>query len=133
MVAPQRGWTALAADSSWNEAARPARSVQLLSICLRVTWEEVRVEAEKRKKETGKVSPGRLSFLGVMEKLSAMGAGGGARSYSDFMRSLAAKYNNNECVFFFFCFCLWDIVFCHISDGFVVTPLGRRLMRNWFR
>merc|ERR1712223_1582515 len=31
-----------------------------------------------------------------MEKLSAMGAGGGARSYSDFMRSLAAKYNNNE-------------------------------------
>jgi len=28
--------------------------------------------------------------------LSAMGAGSGARSYSDFMRSLAAKYNNNE-------------------------------------
>merc|ERR550532_1854992 len=32
-----------------------------------------------------------------MEKLSALGtAAGGARSYSDFMRSLAAKYNNNE-------------------------------------
>jgi len=31
-----------------------------------------------------------------MEKLSALGTGGGARSYSDFMRSLAAKYNNNE-------------------------------------
>ena len=45
-----------------------------------------------------------------MEKLSAMGAGGGARSYSDFMRSLAAKYNNNEYVFFFFCFCSYDIV-----------------------
>ena len=59
MVAPQRGWTALAADSSWNEAARPARSVQLLSITLRVTWEEVRVEAEKRKKEKGEVIPGK--------------------------------------------------------------------------
>ena len=33
----------------------------------------------------------------TMEKLSALGtAAGGARSYSDFMRSLAAKYNNNE-------------------------------------
>ena len=32
----------------------------------------------------------------IMEKLSALGTGGGARSYSDFMRSLAAKYNNNE-------------------------------------
>jgi len=31
-----------------------------------------------------------------MEKLSALGTGGGSRSYSDFMRSLAAKYNNNE-------------------------------------
>jgi len=39
-----------------------------------------------------------------MEKLSAQlsaqsalgGGAGGARSYSDFMRSLAAKYNNNE-------------------------------------
>ena len=57
----------------------------------------MRVEAEKRKKREGGSEPGeRLSFLGVMEKLSAMGAGGGARSYSDFMRSLAAKYNNNE-------------------------------------
>ena len=49
-----------------------------------------------------------------MEKLSAMGAGGGARSYSDFMRSLAAKYNNNEYVFFFFCFCFSDIVVTYL-------------------
>ena len=78
------------------------------------SWEEVGGSESgslKEKKGDGESELGeRLSSLGVMEKLSAMGAGGGARSYSDFMRSLAAKYNNNEYVFFFFCFCFCDIV-----------------------
>ena len=72
------------------------------------SWEEVRVKLKREKRRRGSELGERLSSLGVMEKLSAMGAGSGARSYSDFMRSLAAKYNNNEYVFFFFCFC--DIV-----------------------
>ena len=65
---------------------------------------------KEKKRDGGSELGERLSSLGVMEKLSAMGAGGGARSYSDFMRSLAAKYNNNEYVFLFFCFCFCDIV-----------------------
>ena len=44
----------------------------------------------------GKSVRGLLGSSFVMEKLSALGTAGGARSYSDFMRSLAAKYNNNE-------------------------------------
>ena len=35
---------------------------------------------------------------------------GPVTSYSDYMRCLAAKYNNNEYVFLFFCFCFCDIV-----------------------
>ena len=97
--------------SSGLQLERGGATGKICAAAFYPSWEEVRVEAEKRKKGDGESELGeRLSSLGVMEKLSAMGAGGGARSYSDFMRSLAAKYNNNEYVFFFFCFRFCDIV-----------------------
>ena len=60
--------------------------------CLREQQTQVRVAVKKGGGESVR-GVDRLWSRVIMEKL---GTGGGARSYSDFMRSLAAKYNNNE-------------------------------------
>ena len=118
--------------SSGLQLERGGATGKICAAAFYPSWEEVRVKLKREKKRRGKWARGKTVFLGGDGKVVCHGGRGWGpqlqRLHEEPGRQVQQQWVRFPLLFLLL---LWHC--CHISDGFVVTPLGRRLMRNWFR
>ena len=118
--------------SSGLQLERGGATGKICAAAFYPSWEEVRVKLKREKKRRGKWARGKTVFLGGDGKVVCHGGRGWGpqlqRLHEEPGRQVQQQWVRFPLLLLLL---LWHC--CHISDGFVVTPLGRRLMRNWFR